>query len=79
MPETQWSIGTPGGDSVKESISPEPTFVLAEGEYTAVARYQGKTYSKVFTVETGKNESVEVRVGDQVTPDALDGQDGSGD
>ncbi|MPT24715.1 MAG: hypothetical protein E2577_18050 [Starkeya sp.] len=79
MPETQWSIGTPGGDSVKESISPEPTFALAEGEYTAVARYQGKTYSKVFTVETGKNESVEVRVGDQVTPDALDGQDGSGD
>lgn len=77
--ETQWSIGTPGGDSVKESINAEPTFVLAEGEYTAVARFEGKTYSKVFNVESGENSSVEVRVGEQVTPDALDTQDGSGD
>ncbi|GLK72465.1 hypothetical protein [Ancylobacter dichloromethanicus] len=77
--ETQWSIGTPGGDSVKEAITAEPTFVLAEGEYTAVARYEGKTYAKVFNVESGKNGVVEVRVGEQVTPDALDTQDGSGD
>ncbi len=79
LPEAQWSISTPGGDSVKESINAEPTFALAEGEYTALARFEGKTYSKVFTVETGKNEQVEVLVGEQVTPGALDGQDGSGD
>ena len=35
---TQWSVLTPGGDVVKESIGAFPRVILAEGEYRAVAR-----------------------------------------
>lgn len=79
LPDTQWSVLTPGGDSVKESINTLPTFVLAEGEYTAVARYEGKTYTKEFTVEAGKDGPVEVLLGEQVAPPSLDTTEGSGD
>lgn len=79
LTETQWSVLTPGGDSIKESINTQPTFVLAEGEYTAVARFEGKTYTKEFTVDPGENGVVEVMLGEQVTPPSLDAQEGSGD
>ncbi|WP_246669012.1 hypothetical protein [Ancylobacter sp. TS-1] len=79
LPETQWSILTPGGDGIKESINSLPVFVLAEGEYTAVARYEGKTYTKEFAVEAGKDGPVEVMIGDQVAPQGIEPQEGSGD
>nr|WP_281493763.1 hypothetical protein [Ancylobacter koreensis] len=79
LPDTQWSILTPGGDSIKESINALPVFALAEGEYTAVARFEGKTYTKEFAVEAGKDGPIEVMVGDQVAPQGIDTQEGSGD
>lgn len=79
LADTQWSVLTPGGDSIKESINALPVFVLAEGEYTAVARYDGKTYTKEFTVEAGKDGPVEVLLGEQVIAPSLDVQEGSGD
>lgn len=79
LPDTQWSILTPGGDSIKESINALPVFALAEGEYTAVARFEGKTYTKEFSVEAGKDGPIEVLVGDQVAPQGIDTQEGSGD
>ncbi|MBS9477822.1 hypothetical protein KIP89_11980 [Ancylobacter sp. VKM B-3255] len=77
--DAQWSVLSPGGDSIKESINSTPTFVLAEGEYTAVARHDGKTYSKDFKVEAGKDEPVDVLVGEQATPPSLNTEEGSGD
>jgi hypothetical protein len=79
LPETQWSVLSPGGDAIKESINTQPTFVLAEGEYTAVARQDGKTYTKDFTVEAGKNSPVEVLVGEQAAPPSINTDEGSGD
>lgn len=79
LPETQWSVLSPGGDAIKESINAQPTFVLAEGEYTAVARQDGKNYTKDFTVEAGKNSPVEVLVGEQAAAPSINTDEGSGD
>jgi hypothetical protein len=57
---TAWSVMTPGGDSVKESIGAFPSVVLAEGEYVAIARNDGKHYTTNFRVEAGRDRDVEV-------------------
>ncbi len=57
---TQWSVITPGGDTIKESIGAFPTFVLTEGDYVAIARNDGKVVSRDFKVEAGKDREVEV-------------------
>lgn len=58
--DTAWSILTSAGDIVGESLSAFPTMVLAEGQYTAVARNKDKIYQRDFTVRAGKNTDVEV-------------------
>lgn len=58
--DTAWSILTSGGDVVSESVGAFPTIVLAEGEYTAIARNKGKVYQRDFTVMAGRNSDVEV-------------------
>lgn len=60
---TQWTVITPGGDTIKESIGAFPTFVLTEGDYVAIARNDGKTFSREFKAEPGKDQDVEVLVG----------------
>ena len=57
---TQWSVLTPGGDSIKESIGAFPTVVLSEGEYIAVARSSDRTFQQNFKVESGKDREIEV-------------------
>lgn len=58
--DTAWSILTSGGDVVSESVGAFPTIVLAEGEYTAIARNKTKVYQRDFTVVAGQNSDVEV-------------------
>lgn len=59
---TQWSVLTPGGDVVKESIGAFPRVILAEGEYRALARSDDreKPYERTFRVVTGVDTEVEV-------------------
>jgi len=58
---TKWSVLTPGGDSIKDSmIGAFPTVVLAEGEYVAIARSSDKTFQQNFKVQTGKDSEIEV-------------------
>lgn len=57
---TAWSVLTPGGDVIKESIGAFPTVVLAEGEYVALARNDGRIFNREFRVETGLDREVEV-------------------
>ena len=59
---TAWSVLTPGGNSVKESIGAFPSVILAEGEYVAIARNDGRIYSTNFRVEAGKDRDVEVQL-----------------
>jgi hypothetical protein len=57
---TAWSVLTPGGDVIKESIGAFPTVVLAEGEYTAIARNEGKVFNREFKVEPGVDREIEL-------------------
>lgn len=88
LPNTQWSVLSPGGDAIKETTLATPSFVLAEGEYVAIARYDGKTYSKEFNVQSGKDGPIELLLGEQTPVPGTgissevppgDGTDGSGD
>lgn len=57
---TTWSVLTPGGDTVREIIGAFPSLALQQGDYTAIARYEGRTFTAKFTVETGKDQEIEV-------------------
>ena len=58
---TQWSVLTPGGDVIKESVvGAFPRVILAEGEYRTIARNEGKTYQGDFRVVNGVDREVEV-------------------
>jgi len=60
LANTQWTVLTPGGDVIKESIGAFPRVVLAEGDYHLVARNSGKTFQRDFKVITGVDGEVEV-------------------
>ena len=57
---TQWSVLTPGGDVIKESIGAFPRVILAEGEYRAIARNDNRTYEGAFRVLNGVDSEVEL-------------------
>ncbi|WP_428641017.1 hypothetical protein [Roseibium sp.] len=57
---TTWSVLSPGGDVVVEATGAFPDFVLAAGEYEALARNNGRTYQHTFEVATGEDREVEV-------------------
>jgi hypothetical protein len=57
---TSWSVITPGGDVIKESTGIFPRVVLAEGDYRAIARNEGRTFERDFKVVTGVDGEVEV-------------------
>ncbi len=60
LANTAWSVLTPGGDVIKESIGAFPRVILAEGEYRAIARNEGNVYEREFKVVTGVDGDVEV-------------------
>jgi hypothetical protein len=57
---TSWSVITPGGDVIKEYTGAFPRVILAEGDYRAIARNDGRTYERDFKVITGVDGEVEV-------------------
>lgn len=60
LANTAWSVITPGGDVIKESIGAFPRVVLSEGEYRAIARNEGKVYERPFNVVNGVDGEIEV-------------------
>ena len=60
LANTEWTVLTPGGDVIKESIGAFPKVILAEGEYRAIARNEGRTYEQAFKVTTGIDGEIEV-------------------
>jgi hypothetical protein len=60
LANTAWSVITPGGDVIKESIGAFPRVILAEGEYRAIAKNEGKVYERPFNVVNGVDGEVEV-------------------
>ena len=60
LANTAWSVLTPAGDVIKESIGAFPRVMLAEGEYKAIARNEGKVFERDFEVKNGVDGEVEV-------------------
>lgn len=58
--DTSWSVLNDSGDIVRESVGAFSSMVLAEGNYTAIAKNRDHIYQKPFTVVAGRNEDVEV-------------------
>jgi hypothetical protein len=61
LANTQWTVSTPDGDVIKESIGAFPRLVLAEGDYHLIARNEGKTYQRDFKVIDGVDGEVELK------------------
>jgi hypothetical protein len=61
LANTNWSVLNPGGDEIVRSIGGAfPKVILAEGEYRAIARNEGKIYERAFKVITGVDGEIEV-------------------
>ncbi|MCA3565307.1 MAG: hypothetical protein IOC90_16895 [Methylocystis sp.] len=68
---TAWSVLTPGGDVIREAIGAFPSMTLAEGEYVAIARNEGRVFQNEFKVKSGLDRDIEVLARDGVLPDAV--------
>jgi hypothetical protein len=64
LANTQWTVLTPAGDVLHESVGAFPSIILAEGSYTAFARHSDQNYTRDFDVEAGLDRDVEVRLSD---------------
>jgi hypothetical protein len=60
LADTHWSISTPQGELVKESVGALPTHTLAPGTYIATARSGGRVYKREFTLRMDETTQVEV-------------------
>jgi hypothetical protein len=60
LANTAWSVITPAGDVIKESIGAFPRVVLSEGEYRAIAKNEGKVFERGFNVVNGVDGEIEV-------------------
>jgi hypothetical protein len=60
LANTAWSVISPAGDVIKESIGAFPRVILAEGEYRAIAKNEGKMFERTFNVVNGVDGEVEV-------------------
>jgi hypothetical protein len=60
LANTQWTVSTPDGDVIKESIGAFPRLVLAEGDYHLIARNEGNTYQRDFKVINGVDGEVDL-------------------
>lgn len=72
--DTSWSVLSESGDPVRETVGAFASMVLAEGNYTIVAKNRDKIYQRDLTVVAGRNQDVEVLAKDEA-PDAIDGAD----
>jgi hypothetical protein len=60
LANASWSVITPAGDVIKESTGAFPRVMLAEGEYRAIAKNEGKVFERDFEVKNGVDGEVEV-------------------
>ena len=64
--DTAWSILTEAGDVVRETVGAYASMVLAEGDYTVVAKNRDRIYQRDFTVTPGHQQDVELLPDDLV-------------
>lgn len=59
---TFWSILTPDGDVVAESVGAFPSHILAEGDYRIIARHEGISYDKAVSVRAGLDKEIDLLI-----------------
>ncbi|WP_353641242.1 hypothetical protein [Mesorhizobium sp. WSM2239] len=70
--DTSWSVLTESGDPVRESVGAYASMVLAEGDYSIVAKNRDRIYQRDFTVVGGRNQEVEVVTTEAAAVDDVD-------
>ncbi len=67
---TTWSVLTPGGDVIREAIGAFPSMTLAEGDYLAIARNEGRVFQSDFKIRSGLDRDIEVLAREGRLPDS---------
>jgi hypothetical protein len=73
--DTSWSLLNESGDPIKESVGAFASMVLAEGDYTIIAKNRDRIYQKDFTVVGGQNQEIEVLATEAAAIDPEEGAD----
>jgi hypothetical protein len=73
--DTSWSLLNESGDPIKETVGAFASMVLAEGDYTIIAKNRDRIYHRDYTVVGGRNQEVEVLATEENAADALEGAD----
>lgn len=63
--DTSWSVLTGSGDPIRESVGAYASMVLAEGEYTVIAKNRDRIYQRELIVTAGEDQDVEVLATEQ--------------
>lgn len=73
--DTAWSVISESGETIRETVGAFSSMVLAEGQYTVIAKNRDRLYQKDLTVIPGRNQDVELLPADLITPAMLDAED----
>lgn len=65
LANTSWLVLTPSGDAIAESVGAFPSVVLAEGDYSLVAKNQDRIFTRTFTVQAGFDREIEIVADDR--------------
>jgi len=57
---TNFSVLTPGGDTIRDLVGAFPSLILAEGDYFLIARNNGKVFTSEFKVRSGIDQDIEI-------------------
>jgi hypothetical protein len=57
---TDFSVLTPGGDTIRDLVGAFPSLILAEGDYILIARNNGSVFTQEFKVRSGEDKDVEI-------------------
>jgi hypothetical protein len=60
LPDTQWTVQSLDGQTVKQSVGALPSHILAPGTYTIIAKSGDRTFKRDFTIADGEVAQVEV-------------------
>jgi len=60
LPDTQWTVRTPDGQVVMQSVGALPTHILAPGKYMVTAKSSTGVYKRDFALANGDVAQVEV-------------------
>jgi hypothetical protein len=73
--DTSWSVVTQSGDTVRDIVGAYAPMVLAEGEYTVIAKNRDKLYQRELKVEAGHNQEVELIANEAAAAEQVDEAD----